>query len=65
VIGGLGSLGGSAVAAVVVGLLQQYVNYYAIKGGLGALGDLSVMLLLAGVLLVRPAGLGGLTARLA
>src|SRR5205814_3461740 len=27
VIGGLGSIGGSAVAAVVVGLLQQYVNY--------------------------------------
>jgi len=27
VIGGLGSVGGSAVAAVVVGLLQQYVNY--------------------------------------
>jgi len=65
VIGGLGSLGGSAVAAVVVGLLQQYVNYYATRGGLGALGDLSVMLLLAVVLLIRPAGLGGLTARLA
>jgi branched-chain amino acid transport system permease protein len=65
VIGGLGSLGGSAIAAVAVGLLQQYVNYYAIKAGLGALGDLSVMLLLAAVLLVRPAGLGGLTARLA
>ena len=65
VIGGLGSLGGSAVAAVVVGLLQQYVNYYATKQGLGALGDLSVMLLLAVVLLIRPAGLGGLTARLA
>ena len=29
VIGGLGSLGGSAVAAVVVGLVQQYANYYA------------------------------------
>jgi branched-chain amino acid transport system permease protein len=56
VIGGLGSLGGSAVAAVAVGLLQQYANYYASAG----VGDLAVMLLLAVVLLVRPAGLAGL-----
>ncbi len=58
VIGGLGSIGGSAVAAVVVGLLQQYANYYASSG----LGDLSVVLLLAVVLLLRPAGLSGSTA---
>jgi branched-chain amino acid transport system permease protein len=54
VIGGLGSVAGSALAAVAVGLLQQFVNYYAAPG----LGDLTVMLLLAVVLLVRPAGLG-------
>ena len=29
VIGGLGSIRGTAVAAVVVGLIQQYANYYA------------------------------------
>ena len=29
VIGGLGSLRGTAMAAVVVGLVQQYANYYA------------------------------------
>ena len=52
VIGGLGSLRGTAVAAVVVGLVQQYANYYASSG----LGDLSVVLLLALVLLVRPSG---------
>ena len=52
VIGGLGSLRGTAVAAVVVGLIQQYANYYASSG----LGDLSVVLLLAIVLLVRPSG---------
>ena len=52
-IGGLGSIGGSAVAAVVVGLIQQYANYYASRG----LGDLAVVLLLALVLLVRPGGL--------
>jgi branched-chain amino acid transport system permease protein len=55
VIGGLGSLGGSAVAAVVVGLAQQYANYYASSG----LGDITVVLLLGLVLLVRPRGLSG------
>ncbi len=54
VIGGLGSIAGSALASLVVGLLQQFVNYYAAPG----VGDLAVMLLLALVLLVRPWGLG-------
>jgi branched-chain amino acid transport system permease protein len=58
VIGGLGSLLGSAVAAVIVGLLQQYANYYASSG----VGDIAVVLLLALVLLVRPGGLSGQTA---
>src|SRR5437764_4956642 len=58
VIGGLGSLGGTALAAVVVGLLQQYANYYASSG----LGDLSVVLLLGLTLLARPTGLSGRTA---
>jgi branched-chain amino acid transport system permease protein len=55
VIGGLGSLRGTAIAAIVVGLVQQYANYYASSG----LGDLSVVLLLGIVLLVRPRGLAG------
>jgi branched-chain amino acid transport system permease protein len=55
VIGGLGSLRGTALAAVVVGLVQQYANFYASSG----LGDLSVVLLLGLVLLVRPRGLSG------
>ena len=53
VIGGFGSIGGSAVAAVAVGLLQQYANYYASSG----IGDLAVVLLLVAVLLTRPTGL--------
>ncbi|HZO49209.1 MAG TPA: branched-chain amino acid ABC transporter permease [Gaiellaceae bacterium] len=53
VIGGFGSIGGSAVAAVAVGLIQQYANFYASSG----IGDLAVVLLLATVLLLRPAGL--------
>ncbi len=55
VIGGLGSVTGSAIAAVLVGLLQQLTNYYAANG----IGDLSVVLLLAVVLLLRPQGLMG------
>jgi branched-chain amino acid transport system permease protein len=53
VIGGLGSIGGSAAAAVAVGLIQQYANYYASSGT----GDLAVVLLLALILLARPGGL--------
>jgi branched-chain amino acid transport system permease protein len=56
VIGGLGSITGTAWAAVAVGLLQQFVNYYS-----PGLGDVCVVALLALVLLVRPQGLAGLT----
>jgi branched-chain amino acid transport system permease protein len=55
VIGGLGSITGSALAALVVAMLQQFTNYYAVSG----LGDFMVVLALAVVLLVRPAGLFG------
>ncbi|MGE9783566.1 branched-chain amino acid ABC transporter permease [Janibacter sp. G368] len=55
VIGGMGSLTGTAVAAVAVGLVQQLANYYAASG----VGDLSVVLLLALVLLARPAAMKG------
>jgi branched-chain amino acid transport system permease protein len=58
VIGGLGSIAGSAAAAVIVGLTQQYANYYASSG----VGDIAVILLLAAVLLVRPGGLSGAVA---
>lgn len=53
IVGGLGSVTGSAVASVVVGLLQQFVNYFAAPG----IGDLTVMLLLAVVLLTGVEGL--------
>jgi branched-chain amino acid transport system permease protein len=58
VIGGMGSVVGSALAAVVVGLVQQFANYYTVAG----LGEASVVLLLAAVLLTRPGGLTGRTA---
>ena len=38
---------------LMVGLVQQYANYYASSG----LGDLSVVLLLGLILIVRPRGL--------
>ena len=58
VIGGFGSIGGSAVAAVAVGLVQQYANYYVADWlDWSGAGDVAVMLLLASVLLLRPAGL--------
>ncbi|MGO1509476.1 MAG: branched-chain amino acid ABC transporter permease [Actinomycetaceae bacterium] len=53
VIGGMGSLMGAAIAAVLVGVLQQLANSY------WGVGDLVAVLLLAVVLLVRPAGLLG------
>jgi branched-chain amino acid transport system permease protein len=55
VIGGMGSLMGTAVAAMAVGLVQQLANFYAASG----VGDLSVVLLLALVLLLRPTSLKG------
>lgn len=60
VIGGLGSVTGSAAAAVLVGLVQVYAGFYAGNGaGLAQLGNMSVVLLLAVVLLVRPRGILG------
>ena len=60
VIGGLGSIMGAAAAAVIVGLLQQYANYYGAEYlDTSWLGDIGVMLLLGLTLLVRPTGIAG------
>ncbi|MFJ6213803.1 branched-chain amino acid ABC transporter permease [Streptomyces sp. NPDC092296] len=55
VMGGMGSVSGAALASVGVGLVQQFANYYTTAG----LGDLSVVVLLAALLLLRPRGLTG------
>lgn len=55
IIGGLGSVTGALVAALAVGLVQQYANYY-VSGGAG---DLLAVLLMALTLLLRPQGLFG------
>ncbi len=57
VIGGLGSIPGTALAAVLVALTQVYMNNYVGPG----LGSIAVVVLLAIVLLVRPQGLLGRT----
>ena len=54
VIGGMGSVTGTALAAIVVGILQQFANFYV-----SSIGDLAVVALLAVVLLTRPQGLLG------
>jgi branched-chain amino acid transport system permease protein len=54
VIGGMGSVPGSFVAAMLIGVIKQFANYYVT-----GLGDFVIALLLAGVLLVRPQGLFG------
>jgi branched-chain amino acid transport system permease protein len=61
VIGGLGSVLGSALAAAAVALLQQFANFYTSSG----VGDLVVVAALAAVLLVRPGGVLGRQVRTA
>ena len=54
VIGGLGSVPGSFLAAMLIGVIRQFINYY-----ITGLGDFVVVILLAVVLLIRPQGLLG------
>ena len=55
IIGGLGSLLGAGIAALIVAVVQQFANYYLRPG----IGDLIAVGLLAVFLLVRPAGILG------
>jgi branched-chain amino acid transport system permease protein len=60
VIGGLGSINGAALSAVLIGLVQTWVTFYAGSGAsLAQLGNMSVVIVLAIVLLARPRGLLG------
>ncbi|MGD9954418.1 MAG: branched-chain amino acid ABC transporter permease, partial [Burkholderiales bacterium] len=52
IIGGLGSVGGCFIGALLVGLLANYTGYLAPKVALG-----STLLLMVLVLLWRPRGL--------
>jgi branched-chain amino acid transport system permease protein len=55
IIGGLGSVTGTAIAALAVAFCQQLVNLYVASG----LGDIAVVALLVVILLTRPQGLLG------
>jgi len=55
VVGGLGSLSGALVAAVAIGVPQQFANYYVNPGA----GDVLAVALMAAMLLFRPQGLFG------
>jgi branched-chain amino acid transport system permease protein len=54
VVGGMGSVTGSAIAAMLIGVTNQFANYY-----LTGLGDFVVVIILATVLLTKPSGLLG------
>ena len=54
VVGGMGSITGSAIAAMLIGVTNQFANYY-----LTGLGDFVVVIILATVLLTKPSGLLG------
>jgi branched-chain amino acid transport system permease protein len=50
----MGSVPGSFLAAMLIGVIRQFANYYVT-----GLGDFVIVILLAGVLLIRPQGLLG------
>ncbi len=54
VVGGMGSIAGSAIAAMLIGITNQFANYYVT-----GLGDFVVVIILAAVLLTKPTGLLG------
>jgi branched-chain amino acid transport system permease protein len=61
IIGGMGSLGGAAVGALALGLVDAYADVYLVFGGTD-LTNYSILVtfaLLVGVLAVRPLGLFG------
>jgi branched-chain amino acid transport system permease protein len=61
IIGGMGSLGGAAIGAIALGLVDSYADVYLVFGGTD-LTNYSILVtfaLLVGVLAVRPLGLFG------
>ncbi len=60
VIGGMGSFNGAAVGALLLGLARAFGDYLALNLGLTpAIPEASTVIIMAIVLLVRPAGLFG------
>jgi branched-chain amino acid transport system permease protein len=60
VIGGMGSYGGAAAGALLLGLARAFGDFVALKFSLSpAISEASTVIIMAIVLLVRPAGLFG------
>lgn len=60
VIGGMGSYGGAAIGALLLGLARAFGDYLALKFSLSpAIAEASTVIIMAIVLLLRPAGLLG------
>jgi branched-chain amino acid transport system permease protein len=58
IVGGMGSLGGAALGALLLGLVDQYASAY-LPPGYSNLSALLTFVLLAAILAVRPTGLFG------
>jgi branched-chain amino acid transport system permease protein len=62
VIGGMGSYGGAAIGALLLGLARAFGDYMALKFSLSpAIAEASTVIIMAIVLLARPSGLFGKT----
>lgn len=60
VLGGMGSYGGAAIGAMLLGFARAFGDYLALKFSLSpAISEASTVIIMAIVLLVRPAGLFG------
>lgn len=60
VIGGMGSFGGAAIGALLLGLARAFGDFFALQYALSpAVSEASTVIIMAIVLLVRPAGLFG------
>lgn len=60
VIGGMGSYSGAAIGALLLGLARAFGDYLALKYNLSpAIAEASTVIIMAIVLMVRPAGLFG------
>ncbi|PKO13863.1 MAG: branched-chain amino acid ABC transporter permease [Chloroflexi bacterium HGW-Chloroflexi-10] len=60
VIGGMGSYGGAAIGAILLGMARAFGDYLALKFSLSpAISEASTVIIMAIVLIVRPSGLFG------